>query len=244
MSRFFRPELILAIVGTTAVLQEKSLFRKTRLREVALSADDFEERLAIALATLSTESKARLRLFLPSSQFLFWSVPWVRETLSEADCFDLATTLLQQDFGQSAGDMTFTLSPARFGQSRMACGIARNRLEQIRQLLPADMTLASVQPLLSLSWSHTQANTTPVLYSEPGFAALLSSDDSGLRMHCRRLAHDRLADNHIADSLAGLLGIDAPRKIHVQLKSITTPATSIEAQGFDAFDLRALMRAA
>lgn len=243
MSRFFRPELILAIAGTTAMLQEKALLRKPRLQEVALPVGNFEERLAVALALLPAESKAQLRLFLPSSQFLFWSVPWVSEKLSEADCFDLAATLLQQDFDQPASDMAFTLSPARFGQSRMACGIARNRLEPMHTLLPADMTLAGVQPLLSLSWPHTQANTTPLLYSEPGFAALLSSDDSGLRMHCRRLAQDRLADDNTADSLAGLLGISALRKIHVQLKS-ATHAPAIAAQGFDVLDLRALMRAA
>lgn len=243
MSRFFRPELTLAIAGTTAVLQEKIIFRKIRLRETVLPAGDFEERLSVALALLPAESKARLRLFLPSSQFLFWSVPWVSAKLSEADCFDLAATLLQQDFDQPAGDMAFTLSPARFGQSRMACGIARNRLEQVRKLLPQAITLAGVQPLLSLSWSHTQASTMPVLYSEPGFAALLCADDSGLHMHCRRLAHDRLADDSTAASLAGLFGIDTFQKIHVQLKSATS-GTPMQVQGVYALDLNALMRAA
>lgn len=238
MSRFFRPELTLAMAGGQALLQEKAPFKKVRRQEKTLPAVAFEERLRDALTLLPLTAPARLHLFLPSSQFLFWNVPWVSAQLSEIECVELASNLLRQDFDLSAQDLAFTLSPAAFGQSRLACGLSRSKLDALRPLLPVGITLAGVRPLLSLSWAHLQATREPLLYTEPGFAALLARAEDGLRMHCRRLPQDRFADDDTAHSLAELLGIQAPRKFRLHLNAAQT-----EAPGFDALDLTLLMRA-
>lgn len=213
MSRFFRPELTLALYGNTAVVQSARLLGRKQPHVRTLTATTPMERLLEALAALPAATSARLQLFLPSSQFVFWQVPWVAADIGEADMHALAARTVEHELAVPGQELLFTLSPARYGKARLACGLSRSTVAAIQEQLPTAFALAGLYPLLSLAWPTLSRAGTPQLYSEPGFAALYLPDS--VRLHGRRLPGDNLASAEIVAELAGLFGIEAPPPLYL-----------------------------
>lgn len=231
MSRFFRPELSLALSGTTALLRHRKLWR-VQLKESPLPADTrAENQLLAATSTLLTPyTAASLMLFLPSSQFIFWNVPWISDSLSEPQVHDVAESLLQQDFGMTADSILYTLSPARFGATRIACGLQRSIVDNIKAILPEGIHLTGIQPLLSLSWPSLIKRKHAMLYSEPGFAAILPVNQT-IAIHTRRLPISHIMDQQAGEALAALVGVSHFQKLQVGTTSTlsTAPALRLDA---------------
>lgn len=213
MSRFFRPELTLALYGNTAVTQSARPLGRKQCQVRTLTATTPVERLQEALTALPAAVPARLQLFLPSSQFVFWQVPWVAADIREADMHALAARTVEDELAVPGQDLLFKLSPARYGKARLACGLSRSSVAAIREQLPPTLMLTGLYPLLSLAWPALSRAGTPQLYSEPGFAALYLPD--AMRLHGRRLPGDNLASAEIVAELAGLFGIEAPSPLYL-----------------------------
>jgi hypothetical protein len=224
VSRFFRPDLSITLSGDTALLQHKRLWKPRLERLQFAHGMPVEARLRSALSTLLTPyTTATLNLFLPSSQFTFWNIPWLNESLSEAQIYDIAESLAQQDLGIMPGTLSYTLSPPRFGQSRMACGLPRQLLDSIKAQLPDTIELTSIQPLLSLAWPHLDHRKDSILYSEPGFAAILPVRHA-IAIHTRRLPEGQTISADAGEALASMAGVKDYRTLLVGGEaSLTSP---------------------
>lgn len=215
MSRFFRPDLSITLSGDMALLQHKRLWKRRLERLQFAHGMPVEARLRSALSTLlAPYTHGTLHLFLPSSQFTFWNIPWINESVNEGQIYDIAESLAQQDLGIMPGTLSYTLSPPRFGQSRMACGLPRQLLDSIRSQLPNTIELASTQPLLSLAWRHLDHGKESVLYSEPGFAAILPVGHA-VAIHTRRLPEGQTISVDAGEALASVVGVTEYRTLLV-----------------------------
>lgn len=224
MSRFFRPDLSITLSGDMALLQHKRLWKPHLKRLQFTHGMPIEARVRSALSTLlAPYTTAVLHLFLPSSQFTFWNIPWINESVSESQIYDIAESLAQQDLGIMPGTLSYTLSPPRFGQSRMACGLSRQLLDSIKAQLPDTIELASIQPLLSLAWHHLDHGKESVLYSEPGFAAILPVRHA-VAIHTRRLPEGQTISVDAGEALASMVGVTDYRTLLVGGEaSLTSP---------------------
>lgn len=136
-----------------------------------------------ALAALPDVSN--LHVYLPSCWFVHWEVPWLAIAAREQEYLAVAENLVQDELGISATRLQFSLSPAHFEESRIACGIRRDWVDALKQLLQPDQELASISPLYALhamSPSHAGA-----LCTEDDCAVLYQRNESGLHVYCRRL---------------------------------------------------------
>lgn len=239
MLRSIRPEIRLVLVGDHLLLQQRQPLRRTLTSLHALSGSAKSDDWGQTLTVLPRHARGSLSLYLPSSAFLFWRVPWIDAALNEADTYQLAASLLKQDYGRAPDEMAFSLTPPRFGQARLACGLPHAIVTALRAQLPAGVTLAGVYPLLSLAWPTLTGTSQPLLCSEPGLAALYLPDASGPQLHTRRLPAGHAAGTDTAESMAALFGIDTPRQVRLQLDgatlALTEPQTSLSlARGMEA----------
>lgn len=229
MLRSIKPEIDLVLLDEQLLLRQRGLLRRGHTVTHAWPAGADSTARDGVTALLPRTARGRLHVYLPSSSFLFWRVPWLDASLDEPDTWQLAASLLKQDYGRSVDEMAFSLTPSRFQQARLACALPRATVAALEAAMPSGATLAGIHPLLSLAWPTLTGATRPLLYSEPGLAALYLPDADGPRLHTRRLHARQHADIGTTETMAALFGIAAPPQVMLQVKGAWVALTAPQA---------------